>query len=525
MLSSGMMGVSSREAALERVRRERARRSLVAYSEYVSPWYQAARHHYLIAQYLEQVKLFIATKGREGIGRLMVFAPPRHGKSEQVSVKFPSYCLGHMPDIRVILTSYGADLAKANSRQVRDTVTGDKFAAIFGPKSALEAPVEISDDSRSASAWDLASPHRGGVVAAGVGGGITGRGAHLFIIDDPFKNREEAESQANREAVESWYTSTAYTRLENGGAVVGMLTRWHQDDWAGKRLKAMLDNALADQWTVLNLTALAEGYPPPRPEEFEGTDEEWEEAAYLNGLSEGVFVGADPMERGEGEALWPEKYPADALKRIEANVGQYDWAALYQQRPFLRMGNKFKRAWVSIVDALPEGVKIMKRVRYWDKATTAGGGARTAGVLLGLGSNEQIYVEHVHKGQWSEYQRDQEMLKMARMDKDRTGARTTIWHEQEPGSSGLDAARATNRMFAKEGFSSHFAPASGSKETRAEPWASAWEGGMVHLLRAAWNAEYIDEHVAFPKGTFKDQVDASSGGYGKLGKFRESNIR
>lgn len=525
MLSSGLVGVSSREAGLERIRRERARRGLIAFSEYVSPWYRAAAHHRLIAEYLEQVKLFIKTRGRQGIGRLMIFAPPRHGKSEQVSIKFPSFCLGDMPDIRVILTSYGADLAHANSRQVRDTVTSERFGAVFGAKSALDEPVEMAEDSRSAKAWDLAAPHRGGCVAAGVGGGITGRGAHLFIIDDPFKNRDEAESEARREEVESWYTSTAYTRLEDGGAIVGMLTRWHPDDWAGKRLKASLDNSLADQWTVLCLPAIAEEYPPERPEEFQGSDEEWEEAAHLNGLSEGVWVGPDPMEREPGEALWPEKYDEEVLRRIEANIGVYDNSALYQQRPFLKSGSKFKREWFNIVDGLPEGVKIMRRVRYWDKATTQGGGARTAGVLLGLGSNEHVYVEHVHKGQWSEYQRDQEMLKMARMDKDRTGARTTIWHEQEPGSSGLDAARATNRMFAKEGFASHFAPASGSKETRAEPWSSACEGGMVHLFRGGWNADYISEHVAFPKGAFKDQVDGSSGAFAKLGKVRESNIR
>ena len=117
------------------------------------------------------------------------------------------------------------------------------------------------------------------------------------------------------------------------------------------------------------------------------------------------------------------------------------------------------------------------------------------------------------------------MLKMAKMDVLRAGVRTVIWHEQEPGSSGKDAAMATNRMFAKAGFTAHFAPASGDKVTRAGPWASAFEGGMVHLIRGAWNESYINEHVAFPKGQFKDQVDASTGAFGKLDKVRESNIR
>ena len=144
--------------------------------------------------------------------------------------------MGKQPDKRVILTSYGADLAQDDSRAVRAYVTGSKFAALFGEKSTLDAPVELSEDASAKSAWDLAEPHRGGLVAAGVGGGITGKGAHLLVVDDPFKNRDEANSEAYRKRVMSWWRSSAYTRLEDGGAIVITHTRWHPNDLAGELL-------------------------------------------------------------------------------------------------------------------------------------------------------------------------------------------------------------------------------------------------------------------------------------------------
>ena len=245
------------EALDERVRREKGRRHLADFCAYVSPWYQRARHLDYAAEMLEQVETYIRSKGRTGIGRMLIFMPPRHGKSELVSKHFPAWVMGRLPDTRVILTSYGADLAVSNSRASREIVQGIKFRALFGDLATVDAPVELSQDSRSVEAWDLAAPNRGGVVASGVGGGITGKGAHLMIVDDPFKNRDEAESETARERVWNWWTSSAYTRLEDGGAVVGMLTRWHPDDWAGRLLKAMAIEPGADRYVVVCLPALA----------------------------------------------------------------------------------------------------------------------------------------------------------------------------------------------------------------------------------------------------------------------------
>jgi hypothetical protein len=136
--TSEAVKVNKTVARRELARRELARRHLVEYSEYIASWYHAAKHHKLVAEYLEQVELYIRTKGKEGIGRLLIFEPPRCGKTEQVSKHFPGWVLGKNPDARIILASYGADLATENSRAARDIVYSDKYKALFGNLATVE---------------------------------------------------------------------------------------------------------------------------------------------------------------------------------------------------------------------------------------------------------------------------------------------------------------------------------------------------------------------------------------------------
>jgi predicted phage terminase large subunit-like protein len=509
-LSAAASGILLKPEAARRelARRKLARRHLVDFSEYVAPWYRAARHHRLVAEYLELVETYIRSEGRTGIGRLLIEEPPRHGKTEQVSHLFPAWLLGRMPDINIILTSYNADRANDNSRAVREIVNSDRYRAVFGELATVDVPVELSSDSRSVQQWDLAAPNRGGVVAAGVGGGITGVGAHLFVVDDPIKNREEAESEAYRERLWEWWTSSAYTRLEKGAAVIGMFTRWHGDDWSGRLMKIMASDPKADRWTVLCLEAIWEEPQIPKGKSFDKFQREQ--------MLEGVWIDEkDPLGRRAGEALWEAKYNEEDLKRIQVNIGEYDWSALYQQRPYLRLGGFFQRDWFAIVEAPPKAEEIRQRVRYWDKAGTTGGDF-TAGVLMSVTHDDIYTVEHVARGQWSPGERDAVMLKTAREDAKRPGAATMIWQFKDPGSAGLDSAQATNRMFAKKGFAAYFETVTGSKEVRSGPWSSMCQGGGVRLVRGGWNAAYIEEHVAFPRGKFDDQVDASDGAFGKL---------
>lgn len=501
--------ITAQEAKRVLAQRELARRHLVDFSEFVDAHYRAARHHKLVGEYLEQVELYIRTKGAEGIGRLLILEPPRHGKSQQATIHFPAWVLGKNPNARVIIASYGGDLATKFSRQAREVVLSDRYREIFGELASGDSPVELAEDSRSVKAWDLASPHRGGVMAAGVGGGITGSGAHLLIVDDPFKNREEAESQDLRDSVWGWWTSTAYTRLEDGSAVVGMLTRWHGDDWAGRLIKEMAKNPKADHYTILCLPAIWEEPAVPEGKTFA----EYQREKML----EGVYIEEkDALGREPGEALWLEKYSVEDLERIRENVKDYDFEALYQQHPYSREGNLFKREWFTIVDAPPAIDEVVLRMWFWDKAGSQSGKSDYfCGGVLSLTKDELVYVENVVRKQGTPFQRDELMKSSMLADRERRLVQA-VWHQQDPGSAGLDSAMATNRMLAKLGFLAMFETVSGSKELRAGPWSSVLQGGGVRLVRGAWNDPFIEEHIPFPKGLFDDQVDMASWGYSKL---------
>jgi predicted phage terminase large subunit-like protein len=510
MLPSSSAQLSPREAKRETDRRRLARARFLYFNRYVDSKFESPAHMELIAEKLEQVEKYLRTGGREGIGRLMILLPPRHGKSEMASRKFPAWVLGRLPDTRIIMASYGADLASKNSRAVRDLIEGKRYQALFGGLSSKGEPVELSSDSRSVSAWDLAQPHRGGVVAAGVGGGITGLGADLLILDDLFKNREEAESESRRELVDDWYKSSAYTRLEKEySAIILFFTHWHPDDLVGRMLKRMVEDPMADQWEVVDLPALS------RAECYASSPEEQRQK-----MRDGVYLPlADPIgRRHDGAALWPTRFGQEWLVAKEANIGKYDFAALYQQMPYLREGGLFKREWFTIVDRGPadevvtrriDGIRVNARVMAWDKAATPGGGARSSGVLMCKGKDGFYYVEHVAKGQWSSYQREQKMVDLGQQFYKELGP-FLIRHPQDPGSAGVDSASVTNINLAEAGLEGHARPVSGEKEVRAHPYSTAAEAGRVRLVRGGWNDDYLDELASFPKGTFKDQVDASS---------------
>lgn len=159
--SLGVATLGREEVIQERVRRERGRRHLMPFCEYVSPWFRAARHQAVLGEYLELVETYIRTRGKTGIGRLLIEMPPRHGKSDIVSRHFPAWMLGRNPDKRVILSSYGMDLAAANSRSARGILEGDRFKNLFGNNASVGQTVQLSTDSRAVEAWDLASPNRG----------------------------------------------------------------------------------------------------------------------------------------------------------------------------------------------------------------------------------------------------------------------------------------------------------------------------------------------------------------------------
>lgn len=426
------------------------RDDLLGFAQYTYRGYQPAEHLETLGAALEKVD-------SGDVKRLLVTMPPRHGKSELCAIRFPTWYLGRNPDKRVVLASYAADLAQRFSRLARGVVITDRYANLF-------PEVRLAQDSRSTEAWDLAG-FRGGMKAVGVGGPLTGHGANLLIIDDPIKNREEANSEVVRQSVWDWYTSTAYTRLEDSGSIVVVMTRWHEDDLMGRLLEAQSQPG-GDQWEILHLPALSDSSEP----------------------------------------LWPEKFNLEDLERIRANVGDYDWNALYQGRPTPREGAFFKVGLIEIVDAVPAKAR---RCRGWDKGATAGGGDPTAGPKVAE-SEGFYYIEDLVHGHWDTGERDRIIRQTAELD----GIECQVWGEQEPGSGGKDAAKAFVKLLA--GFSVSVDPSTTNKEARADAFSAQVNAGNVKMLRAPWNRKALEELRQFPLGKHDDIVDGLSGSFNRL---------
>lgn len=499
------MPYSPQHAAAELAQRELARRRLAAFGNYVHPWWKAAAHHDLVAEALEHVETYIRTGGLTGIGRLIVDMPPRHGKTELAAKIFPAWLLGRQPDRRVILTAYGAELAQESSRAVRAIVDGERYQAVFGGLSSADAPVELSDDSRSQSAWDLSAPHRGGLVAAGVGGGITGKGAHLLVIDDPFKNREDAESAPYRDKVMSWYGSTAYTRLEDGGAIVIMHTRWHREDLTGQLLKAMATDPMADQWYVISLPALA-----LEAEEYAKSSEQMRAA-----LLDGLFMDSDDaLGRQPGQALWPVKYNEDMLARIKANLditsGSQDWFALYQQQPRPSEGAFFSWNDFEVVERAPDGLRWM---RYCDLALgkTAKSDWNATGAVAMTADGTVFVRDMLRVHEWNEFKAQ---MKTWMLMPEELG---TTWGIENVAFQSLAFQELMQDRELASVDIREVTP-EGDKELRARPVQARAKAGKLKLVRGNWNAAFISEALDFPKGRHDDQVDSVSGGLQMIAK-------
>jgi predicted phage terminase large subunit-like protein len=437
-------------ALLELRRRERARASFGDWLRGVSPdmaW--DVPHLAYIRQRLEAME-------RGELRRLMLFLPPRHGKSQLATVRYPVWRLARNPRMSVIVGAYNQTLAETFSRASR--------------RIARDV-LELDDERKATAQW---MTRAGGVFrAVGVGGGVTGQGASLVVVDDPVKSREEANSAAYRDRVWNWYRDDLYTRLEPGGAVILIMTRWHADDLAGR----ILESEDAGNWEVVNLPALAE---------------------------DGDALGREP-----GAALWPDRFDVGDLARIRTVLGSASFASLYQQRPMPAEGGMFRREWFDVVQAAPA---TARRVRYWDKAGTEGDGDYTAGVLLAVDGDGMYYVCDVARGQWSALQRERVIRQTAEMD----GTGVPVWVEQEPGSGGKESAQATIRALA--GFTVRAERVTGDKATRAMPLAAQCEARNVKLVRGAWNGAFLDELTVFPQGKHDDQVDALSGAFAKLAR-------
>ncbi|WP_011579571.1 MULTISPECIES: phage terminase large subunit [Chelativorans] len=427
---------------------------LIAYAAYQWPGYRDAAHHRLIARHLEAVE-------RGEIKRLMITMPPRHGKSMLASEFFPAWYLGRNPDHYVVTATYAQELADDFGRKVKNQIEDDYFRAVF-------PGVGLADDSKSAKRFHIdgqfggyehGTTQRGAFYAVGVGGPLTGRGAHLLLIDDPVKNREDAESEVIRKKTKDWYTSTAYTRLMPGGRIVIIQTRWHEDDLAGW----LLSEHGHENWTVLDLPAISD----------------------------------------DGEALWPEQYDIEALERIKRALPPRDWSALYQQRPSPETGDYFKREWVHTVDKLPPRDQMLIYGGS-DYAVTADGGDFTVHVVIGLDPEGRMYLLDLWRGQASSDVWVEAFCDLVLKWKPVGWAEETGQIKSGVGPFLVKRMLERAAYVARESFATR-----GDKAIRAQSIRGrmAMNGLYVHK-DAPFLSDLISELMSFPVGVHDDQADA-----------------
>jgi predicted phage terminase large subunit-like protein len=400
----------------------------------------------------------------------MIEMPPRHGKSELTSRYFPAWFLRCFPEKRVILSSYEADFAAQWGRKARTLL------------EEYGGPVKVSRASSAADRWELEG-HGGGMQTSGIRGPITGKGADVLIIDDPVKNDEEARSQLLRERNWDWYTSTARTRLEPGGGVVLIMTRWHEDDLAGRLEAASLEGG--DQWRIVKLPAIAEG--------------------------------ADPLGRSEGEALWPARYDEAALEKIRVGLSPYHWQALYQQSPTAPGGNIIKGEWWRFYDDIEGAARAAHYIiQSWDTAfkvkekndysvCTTWAELPTGAYLLDVWRGRVEFPDLVGRAK----------------------ALINDWH---PGLVVIED-KASGQSLAQSLQSSIRTPilpmdVDGDKPSRVSAITLEIEGGRVFLPRYhASLRELLAESAAFPNGTHDDIVDSMTMALTYMKRKRETVSR
>lgn len=435
------------------------RKRLLPFVERFNADYQAGWVHKDVCRRLEEFSKKVVAKESP---RLMLFLPPRHGKSTLASIAFPAWHLGRNPQHEFISCSYSGSLAMGFSRKVRGLLREPTYKTSFETR--------LDPESQSAEAWLTSAG--GGFVAAGVGGGITGKGAHVLVIDDPVKNREDAESQNNRDANWDWYTSTAYTRLAPGGGVLVILTRWHDDDLAGRLLKAGSEGG--DEWEVVRYPAIAE---------------------------------EDEAFRETGEALHPQRYNTSALERIRKAVGPRDWSALYQQNPVADDGDYFTRDMLAYYDSDDIDTDRMRFYCAWDLAI----GQRdrndySVGIVIGVDEYDQMFVMDVVRGRFDGFELVEQILDLYE-----------VWRPSMVGIERGHIEMALGPFLQKrikerglhEVYIKDLKTGRRDKEARARAIQGRMQQGMVFLPRdAVFTGPLAAELLRFPNGVHDDQVDA-----------------
>jgi len=423
------------------------------------PKYRHTRHLAYIDNYLQRVAKQLRGE-QDGISKLIIHMPPRHAKSTNTNY-FIAWLFSFMPELRCVLASYNATLAYRNSKAIRNTIRDTRFQNLSATR--------LREDSKAVNIWN--TDRGGGLVAAGVGGGVTGHGGNLIVTDDLYSGRQDAESATYNRNLKDWWQNDLLTRLEKNGAIVVIGTRWHEHD-----LYAELHRE--GNWTVINLPALA--------------------------------LENDPLGRAEGEALWPDFLDVERLNALRESMGEYAFSSLYQQKPVASGGKLFDVDKIKVVKQAPQCKKV---VRFYDLAVTAKSKASyTAGVKLGVTDDEQFVVLDVWRKQAELPDVHEAIVRNAIAD----GVDVPIRLEAE--KAGIVELQYMLRDERLRQYTFDALPPRGDKYTRASPVAARANNNRLSVLSRSWTKAFLDELAQFPNGAFSDQVDALSGAYAMLSK-------
>lgn len=362
----------------ELAQRELCRRRLLPFIQRFRPKYNAGWVHADICRRLER---FMRQVERGEEPRLLLMCPPRSGKSEIGSRHFAPWMLGQHPDWEIIAASHTSSLSMSFSRYIRDLMRNPAYGAVF-PDAVLDP------SSQSTENWNLT--RGGGYLAAGVGTGITGRGAHVLLLDDLVKDIEAADSITIRDNTWEWYLSTAYTRLAPGGGVIGIMTWWSADDWAG-RIQEAMNAGDGDKFEIVRYPAINEY----------GDEYVLEDDSIVE-IQPGRLVPAGArMTRQQGTAIHPARYTTEAMLRIKRNLiagGQKRvWDALYQQNPVPDEGNFFNKEMFRYYGSPPARSDLYV-YQAWDFAISEGKESDyTVGVCIGQDHYDNLYILDVRR--------------------------------------------------------------------------------------------------------------------------------
>ena len=423
-----------------------SRGSFLDFVRFVWPGFIAGRHHHLVAEKLEAV-------ANGTLKRLIINMPPRHTKSEFASYLFPAWFIGRMPTKKIMQATHTADLSIRFGRKVRNLMDGEDYKKVF-------PDVHLRADSKAAYRWETGDG--GEYYAAGVGGSIAGRGADLFIVDDPHSEQDALSPTALENAWE-WYMSGPRQRLQPGGAIVVVMTRWGEADLTARLLRQQAVDPKADQWEVVDLPAILDN----------------------------------------GESLWPEYWKVEELEKIKASISASKWMAQYMQQPTSDAASIIKREWWQLWEKedVPRLQYVMQSydTAFLKSRTADFSAIQTWGVFYPKeDAPPNVILLDAKKGRW-----EFPDLKRVALEEYKYWEPEVVLIEAK--ASGMPLTQELRAMGIPV---VNFTPSRGNdKHSRVNSVSPMFESGLVWRPDASWAEDVVEEIASFPFGEHDDMVD------------------